>query len=1029
MFKNEYQGGPSFEIFSSQGTAASLLQWKINNKRSITKFDPMSPEEQGFCHICEGLGRLSFPKDERQKAYLIQPFLVMQLYVPNGQPFSIELSVSDLNGNQRRFFLSTAHKEIKSTALHCGIPLGAIKRGVWLNICLDMASLVSDNYHGQSFRSLDSIALLGIFRLRRIFTLLKQLPDTTGEEYEEPKRILLYNIEYLPRALDFPVGVSYINQVLNMHRISYSAIGAQMDTKESRQAHNAVVATMSVRSLPNVAFGKHTDIQVPPLGKSKSRATLTPIKPIGSCALKKKKPTDSSCNSLAETTDLRSSAGLVRSTPDRAYSRSSEVSSSNDSLLKDKKTFAISRIESNSSSSREGLPFKLPPIKDTDKRKPKISGIIQPLDRESKTKVSSTPIPVFDDLHTSWMDSSSGMDTGRELNQYNPELYTDDCDEFSGWVQNSPVESGDSATFSSINSNKTAQVSDLGRTPTPNELLQKTINAVLSNRSGVNSPSTTLHDETCITNDSYMKKIYNMHIEYKDGPSISLVCPSILDKETAVGIVGQNIKRSDTFSLMDVLPEIKGTGNVDTDDDAKQIINPTKLDTISHTLNTDSKDSHISKLNSKMVSTSPNLDNDFRKGPLSKIQKRSQLPILVASHNRSSSFGILDPSYKELQSSIVSKPLTPLKPISFSGTPDYLLNPSFTQVTTNGSLGMNCFDLEPPLILPINTPVVPNTSYSVHSKSGSPTTRHSRDNSKPDSVYSNISIKSDNSPQSYHSIKGTHDIQSPALSIVDPLISEIRSRTSSSKCLLSAAPAAEIPKLLKDAQSPEMALASHLTDTLALNLSTDLVSGNSYDIESHFTEIYSKNQEACDIQIKPEQKPLNYYELSKQVPLLQPAYVYSTLPDDPHNFIEPPTQSSIEPGQLDAAAFNSKNEHSPKRDTDSTEPHSSSSKGVYLDKSGELSSDIDVSDSEMDIALDTLTIFDEYGAQQKLILQSETHENVESVLANASRPIERPDEDFNVSTDDADETLELEFDSELNCYRDPLTGKCYDIDP
>ncbi|KAH9248850.1 hypothetical protein BASA81_013460 [Batrachochytrium salamandrivorans] len=901
----------------------------------------MSPEEQGFCHICEGLGRLSFPKDERQKAYLIQPFLVMQLYVPNGQPFSIELSVSDLNGNQRRFFLSTAHKEIKSTALHCGIPLGAIKRGVWLNICLDMASLVSDNYHGQSFRSLD--------------------------KYEEPKRILLYNIEYLPRALDFPVGVSYINQVLNMHRISYSAIGAQMDTKESRQAHNAVVATMSVRSLPNVAFGKHTDIQVPPLGKSKSRATLTPIKPIGSCALKKKKPTDSSCNSLAETTDLRSSAGLVRSTPDRAYSRSSEVSSSNDSLLKDKKTFAISRIESNSSSSREGLPFKLPPIKDTDKRKPKISGIIQPLDRESKTKVSSTPIPVFDDLHTSWMDSSSGMDTGRELNQYNPELYTDDCDEFSGWVQNSPVESGDSATFSSINSNKTAQVSDLGRTPTPNELLQKTINAVLSNRSGVNSPSTTLHDETCITNDSYMKKIYNMHIEYKDGPSISLVCPSILDKETAVGIVGQNIKRSDTFSLMDVLPEIKGTGNVDTDDDAKQIINPTKLDTISHTLNTDSKDSHISKLNSKMVSTSPNLDNDFRKGPLSKIQKRSQLPILVASHNRSSSFGILDPSYKELQSSIVSKPLTPLKPISFSGTPDYLLNPSFTQVTTNGSLGMNCFDLEPPLILPINTPVVPNTSYSVHSKSGSPTTRHSRDNSKPDSVYSNISIKSDNSPQSYHSIKGTHDIQSPALSIVDPLISEIRSRTSSSKCLLSAAPAAEIPKLLKDAQSPEMALASHLTDTLALNLSTDLVSGNSYDIESHFTEIYSKNQEACDIQIKPEQKPLNYYELIPRA-------------------------------------------------------------SIWISR-GELSSDIDVSDSEMDIALDTLTIFDEYGAQQKLILQSETHENVESVLANASRPIERPDEDFNVSTDDADETLELEFDSELNCYRDPLTGKCYDIDP
>nr|KAJ3422154.1 hypothetical protein HK105_000938 [Polyrhizophydium stewartii] len=216
MLKNEFQGGPAFEIFSSQGSAQSLQHWKIHNKAFVKR--QFEKDLKGFCHSCENLGKLSFPKDERQQAYLVQPFIVFQIYCATGQPLSIELCISDLSNNHRRFFFSTAHREIKTTALHCGIPLAIVKR-----------SMISDNYKGHAFRSLDGITILGTFRLRRIFTLKQQPPDTTGDDFEEPLRFDLRNIETLPKSLDFPLGVTHLTQVINMHRIQY-ALAEQQTT-------------------------------------------------------------------------------------------------------------------------------------------------------------------------------------------------------------------------------------------------------------------------------------------------------------------------------------------------------------------------------------------------------------------------------------------------------------------------------------------------------------------------------------------------------------------------------------------------------------------------------------------------------------------------------------------------------------------------------------------------------------------------------------------------------------------------------
>lgn len=86
---------------------------------------------KGYCYSCDKIGRLSLPKD-KSSIYLIQPFLNLQLYIPQGANFSLELLISDLSGDRRRFFLSTAQYETKINALHVNLPIPGLLRGKWV---------------------------------------------------------------------------------------------------------------------------------------------------------------------------------------------------------------------------------------------------------------------------------------------------------------------------------------------------------------------------------------------------------------------------------------------------------------------------------------------------------------------------------------------------------------------------------------------------------------------------------------------------------------------------------------------------------------------------------------------------------------------------------------------------------------------------------------------------------------------------------------------------------------------------------
>lgn len=60
---------------------------------------------------------------------LVQPYLALQLVVPDGTRIAIELSVVDKSGSRRRIQLSSSLKEIAATPLNARVPLIGLLTG------------------------------------------------------------------------------------------------------------------------------------------------------------------------------------------------------------------------------------------------------------------------------------------------------------------------------------------------------------------------------------------------------------------------------------------------------------------------------------------------------------------------------------------------------------------------------------------------------------------------------------------------------------------------------------------------------------------------------------------------------------------------------------------------------------------------------------------------------------------------------------------------------------------------------------
>ena len=89
---------------------------------------------------------------------------------------------------------SSKHKTFENELIGMNSPLFQ-----WLNLCFDLVSLVGDTWKGQTFKSIESICISANCKLRRMFTMKSQPPDTTEDDGKANK---ISTYESSPSSLD-----------------------------------------------------------------------------------------------------------------------------------------------------------------------------------------------------------------------------------------------------------------------------------------------------------------------------------------------------------------------------------------------------------------------------------------------------------------------------------------------------------------------------------------------------------------------------------------------------------------------------------------------------------------------------------------------------------------------------------------------------------------------------------------------------------------------------------------------------------
>jgi hypothetical protein len=200
MFKNAFQNGPAVEILQANDKSPlfsiSKSNWKVydrNVKGNIILLDTHT-------------AKLSIPASEKQSLSITQPFLVLQIFIVNNQPFSLELVLTDVSSTKRRIVFSSVSKELTSTPLHARVPNCCFVRGVWANISIDLCRAMQACFGLSTFRSLDAIVISSFCRLKRVFSMKNALWDDTEAETRNS------SCETVPKTMDFPAGVECVNQ-------------------------------------------------------------------------------------------------------------------------------------------------------------------------------------------------------------------------------------------------------------------------------------------------------------------------------------------------------------------------------------------------------------------------------------------------------------------------------------------------------------------------------------------------------------------------------------------------------------------------------------------------------------------------------------------------------------------------------------------------------------------------------------------------------------------------------------------------
>jgi hypothetical protein len=255
MFQNAFQSGSYLEVFDAKVNKEKdkfyEKLYKVHNPPGVNKV--YDKQIKSYIYELEGglRTKMQFPKEEKQELALIQQFLVFQIFLPAGTPFSIEVVITDTAKNKRRLNFTSAVNKIDKNYFHAKIPLDMVKRGVWLNLSLDLLSFF-ELFKGQTFRSIDSFCVGAVCKLKRIFTMKSPLAEFCEDE-EFPASPTVKDTQLVPKTQNFLSGVNYVNQLLNYDAIArFCEDNAEIPEMISHDDINSSLAfnnSMKVKSL------------------------------------------------------------------------------------------------------------------------------------------------------------------------------------------------------------------------------------------------------------------------------------------------------------------------------------------------------------------------------------------------------------------------------------------------------------------------------------------------------------------------------------------------------------------------------------------------------------------------------------------------------------------------------------------------------------------------------------------------------------------------------------------------------------
>ena len=76
--------------------------------------------------------------------------------------------------------LTSNIKNVEKKFFHVKVPIETLKRGVWLNLCVDVWSFM-EAWKGQTFRTLDMIIINSPCKMRKIFLQRQPVEDPDGD--------------------------------------------------------------------------------------------------------------------------------------------------------------------------------------------------------------------------------------------------------------------------------------------------------------------------------------------------------------------------------------------------------------------------------------------------------------------------------------------------------------------------------------------------------------------------------------------------------------------------------------------------------------------------------------------------------------------------------------------------------------------------------------------------------------------------------------------------------------------------------